>query len=257
MLHERDQQDYPELRDPQLSALLRKTFADDPALLAAPGRTERIMRRVLASGVRPTPRKWSWAPFAWATGSLATTAVAALLIMTLARVPMRYGDQTISPSKMTLAVVATGPSTSGETPSAPEIANGVAPPLPAPPPVVERPTVCWQRPAAHPRIRYTAPTDAVTVASLASTPTSPEAIAQTSPASPTQETTPAATTENQTQVASALYDAGTAADTAGDYADAYQAYQASYEMLPMPDALLSSGKALEHLGDQALNADAS
>lgn len=74
-----------ELRDPQLTALLRETFANDPALEDAPGRAERIMRRLLASGVRPAPAPWRiWA---WASGFAATAAVTALLVLVVLHAP--------------------------------------------------------------------------------------------------------------------------------------------------------------------------
>ena len=74
-----------DLRDPGLAALLREAYADDPALEASPGRTERIMRLVLAEGhTRPAPRARVWAPLAWAVGAVASAAAGVALIIMLA-----------------------------------------------------------------------------------------------------------------------------------------------------------------------------
>ena len=75
-----NQQLNDELRDPMLSALLREAYADDPALAPAPGRSDRIMRKIMTSGVRPAPH-YRWTPFAWAGGALATAALLLLLLL--------------------------------------------------------------------------------------------------------------------------------------------------------------------------------
>lgn len=67
------------LADPLLSALLREAFADDPELAPSPGRHDRIMRKIMSSGVRPVTRP-RWTPFAWVAGACAAAALLLLLL---------------------------------------------------------------------------------------------------------------------------------------------------------------------------------
>jgi tetratricopeptide (TPR) repeat protein len=67
--------------------------------------------------------------------------------------------------------------------------------------------------------------------------------------------TPPAIADNTSRTADALYAAGKAANAAGDYETAYTAYKAAYDIIPTPDALLASGKALEQLAQETLNTD--
>jgi hypothetical protein len=62
--------------------------------------------------------------------------------------------------------------------------------------------------------------------------------------------------ESNTYAAAALYSAGTVATAVGDHHGAYEAYKASYETMPTPDALLASGDALYRLAQDTLSDDA-
>jgi hypothetical protein len=201
------------LRDPMLTALLQDTFADDPALDEAPGRTEMIMRRLLAADARPKPSPWRL--WGWATGAAAATAAAVLLVVTLLHTPT------------TNLPIATNP----DTPSAPPRQSVSAPtPRYEPPALVrvpqERPHENWN-PHATP----------------APGTVEPHRAPQPAPPAPT---TPVVSTT----VASALYTTGEAAHAAGDFETAYDAYSASYEAAPNPQTLLAASEALLHMGDE-------
>ena len=69
-----------------------------------------------------------------------------------------------------------------------------------------------------------------------------------------RETTSAVDTEVNSSSSSALIlcETGTAAYATGDYQTAYDAYEASYAVVPTPHALIGSAKALEQLSKQLL-----
>ncbi len=199
-----------ELRDPELAALLREVYADDPALDESTGRTERIMRRVLTTGVRPAPAPWlAWG---WATGLAAAAAVVVMLLLGALNGPktdLVKDDQPASAPKEQVVPQRAAPLLADQ-------------PLPAPRDTVkapvEQPRRAWLRPNP-PKQHEPAPEPPVLAAD---------------PAPPTEPTV----------VAAALYTAGSAAQTVGDYEMAYEAYSASYETMPNPETLLAASDAL-------------
>jgi hypothetical protein len=205
-----------ELRDPELAALLQDAFADDPALAEAPGRTERIMRRVLTTGVRPAPAPWlAWG---WATGLAAAAAVVVMLLFGMQQAPNVAKRDDLPP------VPKEQPAPAPRTPLV--VAHPPAPaPAPTPPALktpVEQPRREWRQPET-PKPHTPDPTPA--------------------PAPPVLATVPPPAAE-PTAVAAALYTAGSAAQTVGDYETAYEAYAASYETVPNPETLLAASDAL-------------
>lgn len=234
-----------DLRDPDLAMLLRDAYADDPALKEAPGRSERIMRTVLASGVRSAPRGFRWAPLAWATGSLATAA-AALALMFMFMEPFGHHQ---APA---------GPVANHSGPSIPRVADNLPTvpdkkntgDTPAPPKVDNKQTTVWIADKPQP------PTNQERQVPPHQQPQPPindnELTVAKNPETPS-----AAPHEDATQVAAALYDAGSAAYAAGDYESAYNAYKASYDITPTPDTLLATGRALEQLANDELEINAS
>jgi len=240
MLDKRSEQYTRELQDPMLSALLRDTLADDPALAASPGRTDRIMRKVLAAGVQPQTRSFNWTPFAWTAGAFASAAAFVVLVFMMGRLPMP-GNMARLPDFSTQATG--GQPTHVQQPG--DLNREKAPtdvPLP-------------------PRTRHIAVPSAPQIAEISSTNWNQTPINHTTGGTKSNRVTPrkvdapTPTEENTVKVASALYDAGTAAKSMGDYESAYQAYRASYDAMPTPDALLASGKALEKFADQEQNTD--
>lgn len=221
-----------ELKDPMLSALLREALSDDPVLHDAPGRTDRIMRKVMASGVRPV-RRFGWAPLGWAAGSFATAIAALYLLFTLAHLPL----PTVAPQSVPPTVA----DNVTPVPSAP-MTDNFAPNLPVVPVVTPRvPSGTPEVPRTSERARRTWPTPIQR----------PDVtIARDIPPS----VQPATTAESQAQVVSALNSAGATASDLGDYATAYHAYAASYDVTPTPDALLASGTALQLLAEEAMEA---
>ncbi|HOF87610.1 MAG TPA: hypothetical protein PLZ36_05830 [Armatimonadota bacterium] len=195
-----------ELRDPTLAALLKDAFAEDPALEEAPGRTERIMRRVLTTGVRPAPAPWlAWG---WATGLAAAAAAVVLLLLGPLNGPKTDVVHT-DPS-------APAPQEQAAPQQAPLLVEKITGPRATVTAPVEQPRRAWHQPEA---------------------PTAPPAAGTPDPASAAPDASP-------TVVAAALYTAGSAAQTVGDYETAYEAYSASYEALPNPETLLAASDAL-------------
>lgn len=228
MLKNRSERYTEELRDPALSALLREALDDDAALLAAPGRTDRVMRKVLASGIRP-PRRFSLAPLAWGAGAFAAAAAAVLLLFTVARLPLPVMPS--APSAPSLVTMPAPPN--GRHPAVPPTRPRIEDIAVAPAPVViEHPRTAWTPVAAPPHQPGAGPRDRRPADRSTSNP---------------------AVAEGRLKVAASLIDAGKAALDAGDYETAYHAYQASYEVSPTPDALLASGAALEQLTEEALD----
>lgn len=214
-----------DLKDPLLSALLKNALADDPAMLKSTGRSERIMRKVLASGVRPARRGFRWAPFAWSTGALA--AAAAMLMLAFGMAP--HGNQT---------------DRVGNGNQAPITAKNVSPKQPTEDAVLpDTDTKPMKTPVVHeqsaPRWHDNTTRQNDRVKLPAPKPVIPSVIANAS--------------EAPVKVAAALSEAGKAASAAGDYQGAYESYQKSYELDPSPDTLLASGVALERLANQALS----
>jgi hypothetical protein len=66
-----------------------------------------------------------------------------------------------------------------------------------------------------------------------------------------------ATKDHPEHIAAALYSAGVAAQSAGDNESALNAYQASYDTVPTPEALLASARILENMGEQTLSGEGS
>jgi len=216
-----------DLRDPALTALLRNVYTNDPALAEAPGRTERIMRLVLSEGVRPVRRPSVWAPFAWACASVATAAAALTLILALATPGGMTGvlayfrpapANIVAPDSTTPRVIAAHPDRSVPTPIA--IHNTLD----------EQPLSVWQMEnSAAPALQKPAPQE------------------------PAKEQP--TVIEHPTFVAATLYSAGKAAQAVGDTETAYEAYKASYETVPTPDALLASGDALYKMAQESLDSE--
>ncbi|MHB9134485.1 MAG: hypothetical protein ACYDBB_25720 [Armatimonadota bacterium] len=206
-----------ELHDPALTSLLRDAFDGDPALAESHGRSERIMRKVLASGIRPARPAVRWAPLAWAFGASAAAAGLVLaLVLGLLQSPRGPGnlvDNHVAPQQRQEQQV-----------NPKQLADRH---LPVP---EERQHDGWQNPAPEGSVVQ-----------------NPDDILPKHPDDDTQENKP--TEENPVRVAEALYAAGDAANAVGDYETAFEAYQASYEAMPTPDAILSSAKMLEHLAD--------
>jgi hypothetical protein len=201
-----------ELRDPALAALLRETYAGDPALEASPGRTERIMRQVLAAAEsQPRPARSPWLVWGWATGAVAAAALVAVLAVSLFHAPAPQ--------------VATVP-THGTVAPAHVVPLPVTPPRT---PIAKAPVVV---PAPQPAVHEPMPSPA---------PATPR---EQRPTNKTTRPAPAAPAQTSTEVAVALYTAGKTANDAGDYQGAYQAYQASYDAVPNPQTLLAASDAL-------------
>jgi len=222
-----------DLADPQLSSLLRASFADDPALAEVPGRTQHVMRRIL-----PVAGRWvwpSWAFMGWATGS--AMAVAAVLLMMLGANPA-------------LGPVAKAPIPSA-TPVIPAPVKPVTQPVaPVTPVAVVASTPVALKavpaPAKHIIAHLPAPATvpAPRVRDHHRTPKAPE---QRHPAPPQL-----ADSANPVRIAATLYTTGRAAHVIGDYETAYEAYQASYDTLPTPEALLATSQVMEEIAQQTI-----
>ena len=221
--HERD------LHDPALSALLQDSFAHDPALIASPGRTERIMRVVLTASRR---RRWAgWLSIGWTAGAAATAAAMLLLIVGLARTPL-----------VEMTPIATTPIIAPTPPARQAVAPAVPPSIldaQLPPPSASRNEPAWE---------WTSPTPTIKEQSAPPWVKSEDEIA----VQPSAKTSPEIAEDHSAGAAAALNTAGAAAYAAGDYESAYQAYAASYETLPMPDTILRSGQALQRLAQEEL-----
>jgi outer membrane biosynthesis protein TonB len=212
MKMQRTETSHDELRDPLLSALLRDAYAEDPALEEAPGRTERIMRHVLAGGVRPV--RSPWIAWGWATGMAAAAAVVVVLTLTMLQGPKppRLVENHNVPAPTPQVVPA--------PPESPDVTPAPLPPRELVNVPQEQPRTPWQpRPDA---------------------PKTPDTPKSPAPA-------PAAPAPSPTVVAAALYTAGSTAHTVGDYETAYEAYSASYETVPNPQTLLAASDALLQL----------
>lgn len=202
-----------ELRDPMLTALLQDAYSDDPALAEAPGRTEMIMRRLLAAGVQPKPSPWR--VWGWAVGFAATAAVVLVFAMVLlhAPKPQQWANNNNPPQ-----------------PVAPRH-------QPAPAPHDERPQLAKEPTFNAPRERgHDAWNPRATVNTFGAEPRAPRPAPE-----PRRQPSPPITS---TVVASALYTTGETAHAAGDFATAYEAYSASYEAAPNPQTLLAASDAL-------------
>jgi hypothetical protein len=217
-----------ELHDPALSALLREAYRDEDALVDAPERTARIMRRLRAS--RPPRRPAPWT--AWVYASCASGLAAAAVLLTLRLTP---SPVTISPGppSMTARVPAPTPAST---------------PRPAPAPPRQRPDAVLVDPgeASSPTWVTHTPLPA------------PVPLAPTASTAPTLALAPGpapASSEDSATVAAALYSAGSVAQVAGDFEAAYTAYHASYETMPTPDAILASGRALQAIAQETLASD--
>lgn len=213
-----------ELRDPALTQLLQNTFAEDPALQEAPGRTERIMRTVLAHREHRRAINFGWAvSLGWSCGAVAAASLMVVLIL--------GGDPRQTVSSLT-----------------------------KPAPIVQ-PTydVAQQAPKTAPR-RHTAPVSLPepVIAWKAPQPIAPERDATPHVAvshKPAPAPIIATKTENHTDTAAALFAAGNAAYAAGDFENAYDAYQASYETIPTPEAILGTGQVLQELASRELSTE--
>jgi hypothetical protein len=146
-----------ELRDPALAALLRETYADDPALTEAPGRTERIMRQVQAA---QRPASTPWVIWGWASGAVAATVAMGLLALSLLGKP------------------------------APELATVTPPPVSAPVPAPMQATPLPLTPRVVARIPEPTPTPHITTPAPVPAPRPPVTVAHAPmPAAPAASTT--------------------------------------------------------------------
>jgi len=213
--------DERELRDPALAALLRDSYQDDPALEPAPGRTERIMRTVLASAPRRQAHPF-WASLAWGFGA------AAMAILLLALI-IGFGQpgQKVVKHEPVPPIHRQPQAPKFDMPDIDEYADLDKTQLPQParnvipealPKPEEKPPTAWQ------------------------------------PASPRQEpvVVPPAPDRQEVVVAAALYEAGATAYSTGDYESAYMAFQDSYDTVPTPEAALSTGNALMRMAREEL-----
>lgn len=216
-----------ELRDPALSAALKNTFANDPALAEAPGRTERIMRMVLAAEKKPVRRPSFLAPLAWAAAAAATAVFVVALAIGATRLPSSWNN---SPLVADGSSKTTSPQTVAKHHPAPQNKIATVPQdqvfyIP-----VVRPQEDWvpqERPETPKQSKHP-----LTPKNSEKTPEQPQ---------------------NAVRVAAALYDAGSAAHAAGDLQSAYQAYQASYAAMPTANAILASSDVLGRMADEALD----
>ena len=212
-----------ELRDEQLSAMLREALADDPALSASAGRTNHIMRKILASGVMPIRRRLPWGvTLAWATGGLALAAVALLLTFTLLRFPAG-NDMRLAKGLPAVTTPDTWP--------------------PANPPATRSGQLDVTRPD-HQYVKARGgnrtPHEATEADNTAHQPTA------------ITDTHSAEGDVDAGKVAAALCETGSTAYATGDYQTAYEAYQTAYQTAPTQNALMGSAKALEQLSDKTL-----
>lgn len=218
----RTDHDQDALRDPLLSALLREAYADDPALAPAPGRTERIMRGVLTA--HRSRREWGgWSLIGWSFGATAMAAAVIAMMIMMAQ-PRQDIAEAIARDAHRIAV---NPPPNRQTSGTTQLEDIAAPfnvvkPLPTQdvpvtprtPDAPEKPMNNWQ---------------------------------------PTPRPAPASVPREQpVTVAASLYAAGTAAYASGEYEAAYEAYQDSYDTVPTPEAILSSGLVLQRLAQEAL-----
>lgn len=205
------------LKDPALSALLRDALSHDKALSDAPGRTDRIMRKVMAVAMRPTAQPRRWGLLTWVGGSFATAAIVVALTINLALYTM---PKPMMPPGGDHTPIVIKPTNGRDIPGSRQ---------PAVPPITVAVTATV--------IENTLPK----TSGLKLTPKTPNVPVES---------------DSPVQVANVLYDAGTAASYAGDYQTAYSAYEASYKINQSPDALIASGNALEELVKEDILKDA-
>jgi len=204
-----------ELRDPALSAMLKATFADDPALTEAPGRTERIMRQVLSSGIQPVRRPSNWAPLGWIFATTAAAVLVLVLSIGIIRLPSGWGPEmrnTIARLEQTKRDI-------------PAINN------------VPRAT----QPRQNPEFAENFPT-------VTANPPATQPLWQPFTLTPQ----PRLDLSEMAHKANELYDVGLTAHASGNFSDAYKAYQASYDTMPTPNALLATSDVLGILADEEL-----
>lgn len=217
------------LRDPALTAILKTTFADDPALAESPGRTERIMRLVLAAGAPPVRRRVNWAPLGWICAAAGAATLVMALAIGLVRLPAGWGPEmqnTVATAEHATATTPTAPlapSTASPDVSGVNIAANPSPAVLVPKQEIAAPSADWQ-----PLNGATAPEH-----------------------NPAQEQE-----QEQLEMADSLYDAGATAHAAGDLQTAYDAYQASYDANPTVHALMAASETLGNLADDELADDA-
>ena len=203
-----------DLRDAQLSALLREAFADAPALAESPGRTDHIMRKILSAGVMPMRRRLPWGlALAWASGGLALAGATLLLTVALLRAPANHGT-----------LVASNPS---GTPQTTTVQPPVNPPVtpPAPTPVSDV--------AQH----HVSSPVGTRVAHGTSERHQRMAAANVLPATTD-------TDDDAVKVAAALCETGSTAYSTGDYQTAYDAYEAAYQTSPTYGCLDGLGESV-------------
>lgn len=191
------------LTDPMLSALLQEAFADDPALTSSPGRTDRIMRKIMSTGVRPVSRP-RWTPFAWAAGACATAAV---LLMLFSGGKEKAQNVVVNPPA---PIVEKEP-----LPEPPEETVAVVPKeIPVTVPTVGKEKAVPKRvPTKYPRIEGKSGYNKL----------------------------------QPREVAKAYLAMADGANEMGDYATAYEAYNAAYKVEPSSITLMASANALERM----------
>ncbi len=158
-----------ELRDPALAALLKAAFTEDAALADAPGRTERIMRQVLASGCHPARRPSTWAPLGGVVAAAAAAVLVMILSITLVRLPAGWEPQ----MQHTIARLGPTQPATPVTPAAPqpeETEIAVAPPVVTVPAAPVAPPL-WQTLSSAPTQRPTPTAQSGKVTMLAEQPT--------------------------------------------------------------------------------------
>jgi hypothetical protein len=219
-----------DLLAPSLSAMLREAYADDPALAPAPGRTERIMRAVKATGRRGV--NMIWASFIWGAGATATAVLVIALMLGMSQVhvgksgpEVADNDQKVKPRHKVQQQDNTTESQWQNLVA--EHNNAVPPPIKKEqkqPPIkkfTDRQQPAWtEMPKDNPREE---PKENIPVHD-----------------------------QDEVVVAAALYNVGTTSYHYGDYESAYTAFQDSYETMPTPEAALSTGNALEQMAREAL-----
>lgn len=218
------------LKDAGLSALLRDAYAGDPALEPAPGRTERIMRSVLASvpPAKPARSAGFWSVFAWSSGALAAAALVVALIVGFG---LKKNTEMFANNTKPHSNVQPKEQPPISLPRLKDIAQQPNGPTPEPNPQREQQ---WQTP--QPRREQ-----------------QPRNWRNEQPAARERETPPSS---EQVMVASALYSVGKDAYNSGEYETAYQAFRGSYDAAPTPDALLNAGNVLIRMAQDELDANA-
>lgn len=223
-----------ELRDPTLTALLQEAFRDDPALEPAPGRTERIMRTVLAAE-RRKPAAPFWSSLFWGAGATATAGLLLALMLGL-------GGMWKPDSRDVVKV---------DDPQKPVQQKQVAPPVKVEDVASLVNGASGKTPSQSARSTPQDPELTFTEREHRQVVPQPQQTVEETPTS----VIPPAPSQEEVIVATALYKAGDTAYHTGDYEAAYQAFQDSYDAVPTPEAALSTSKVLLDMARQELDSE--